>query len=697
MFKWNIRNQILSIGLASFVVLTCAIVYFYNFSKDDAQSKSEYLISFANQQLAKEINNSFQNATNTFNDWVKTDIFGISIEFNTTAELATEFDKHLANSPNFLAIALIDNNGTVIEISKSKSLTGNHQSLRGNKLADFNLMNKITEKSAIFLKSSVLDELKASKNSTYCFYYPAINSSGEKNGAVIAYLDWTYIDSFLKTTGNIFIDQGYEQASVHLINSKSNEIVSQYSNVGNTSSSFNNDVTQWSSKASGSGVYIADFEDGEHVIGYATIHPPQIGNNANDNQPIIASIVPEDNILAQLKKELFKIIIFGILGAIFVSLCCYFIAQRISIRISKIADIATTMATGDIECKIDFRANDETGKLANAFTGLSEYLQDMANFADRIAHNDLTLDIHPKSEKDLLGNAFQEMSSNLSAIVANLSDSANQLVSSVTEISTSSEQMSAGADNQAVQVTEISTAIEEMSATIIESANNANEASNVSSNSNKNAIDGGQIVSSTINCMQAISDVVKKTSDSIGKLAKSAEQIGKIISVIDDIADQTNLLALNAAIEAARAGEQGRGFAVVADEVRKLAERTGKATSEITQMIKGVQDETSEAVSAMDEGIVKVEEGRVQTDQAGNALSEIVNMSQQIMGMIQQIAQASNEQSAAADEISKNIDHISNVTKETALGAQQSAKAAENLNVQADGISKIVSKFKVNS
>ena len=196
--------------------------------------------------------------------------------------------------------------------------------------------------------------------------------------------------------------------------------------------------------------------------------------------------------------------------------------------------------------------------------------------------------------------------------------------------------------------------------------------------------------------MQKIADVVRESGESIGKLSKSADQIGEIISVIDDIADQTNLLALNAAIEAARAGEQGRGFAVVADEVRKLAERTGKATTEISGMIKSIQNETAEAVKGMEAGTTEVEQGRELADKAGNSLNEIVNMSQRVMDMIQQIATATEEQSSAAEEISKNIEHISTVTEENAKGAEQSAAAAEQLNRQAEGLKQIVSEYKVN-
>ena len=170
---------------------------------------------------------------------------------------------------------------------------------------------------------------------------------------------------------------------------------------------------------------------------------------------------------------------------------------------------------------------------------------------------------------------------------------------------------------------------------------------------------GGKVVGETIEGMKRIADVVNKSAETVKELGKSSDQIGEIIGVIDDIADQTNLLALNAAIEAARAGEQGRGFAVVADEVRKLAERTTKATKEIAGMIKKIQSDTTGAVQSMEAGH---EGGRARdrlADKAGTSLTEIVGVSQKVTDMVTQIAAASEEQSSASEQISKNVEAIS--------------------------------------
>ncbi len=376
-------------------------------------------------------------------------------------------------------------------------------------------------------------------------------------------------------------------------------------------------------------------------------------------------------------------------------LIALFLQKIISKPLVALASAADAIAVGDIDQKTEHVSKDEIGQLYDSFRRLTQYIRELASAAERVARNDLTVEIVPKSPKDILSSAFKTMVFNLRGILFQLREQSQTMVAAATEITAAAEQMSKGAREQANRITDVSSAMEEISATVLESASNASSASDVSKDASSTATNGGQLVTQTIQEMEKIEREVRQSAETIGKLAKSSEQIGHIVGVINDIADQTNLLALNAAIEAARAGEAGRGFAVVADEVRKLADRTAKATSEIAQMVKGIQEETGLAVRSMNSGIDQVHKGRELADKAGSSLNEILTTTQRVASIIHQIALATEQQSTATEEVSKSVEHISVVTRETATGAEESARTAEQLNHQAEALERMVSQFKV--
>lgn len=216
-----------------------------------------------------------------------------------------------------------------------------------------------------------------------------------------------------------------------------------------------------------------------------------------------------------------------------------------------------------------------------------------------------------------------------------------------------------------------------------------------SNRSSASANIGASIVKETIQGMGKIAEKVKGTAFTVESLGARSEQIGEIVGTIEDIADQTNLLAFNAAIEAARAGEQGRGFAVVADEVRALAERTTKSTKEISSMIKAIQTETKAAVRAMEDGVLEVEKGAELSQRSGHALDEILSEINEVTMQINQIATASEEQTATTSEITSNIHQVTDVVHQTANGAEETSAAAARLYEQAVQLQRLVNRFKV--
>jgi methyl-accepting chemotaxis protein len=324
--------------------------------------------------------------------------------------------------------------------------------------------------------------------------------------------------------------------------------------------------------------------------------------------------------------------------------------------------------------------------------------QPIHGIVEQMDNGDLNLQFNSTRHDEIgsLQRSFDQFIGSLRETLFQVSEASAAVASASAEISSSTEEMAAGGREQTSQAGEVAKSVDEMIKTIMDNSKNSATTAATARKAREAAEQGGKVVDDTIHSMQIIAKVVKQSSATVQELGRSSDQIGEIANVIDDIADQTNLLALNAAIEAARAGEQGRGFAVVADEVRKLAERTTKATKEIAVMIKKIQSETQGAVIAMNEGTDRVDEGIKQADKAGNSLREIVDIARQVTDSVNQIAAASEEQSSASEQINKNVDSISKVTAETAQSTQQIAQATEDLNRLTENLQRLVEKFKLS-
>ncbi len=333
---------------------------------------------------------------------------------------------------------------------------------------------------------------------------------------------------------------------------------------------------------------------------------------------------------------------------------------------------------------------------------ISKNLSPIAKITEMIneiakGEGDLTkhLDIRSDDEIGELAKGFNEFIDKQHKMISDIKNSVEDLLVNMNSLNEKSFDIDETSRDQSDHINRVATAVEEMNSTVAEIANNADAVAQQADEALNKASEGNSIVQQTIGGMERISQAVEKASYRINSLGEKSAQIGEIISVIDDIADQTNLLALNAAIEAARAGEQGRGFAVVADEVRKLAERTSQATKEVAETIKTIQEETEYAVRAMEESKQEVDQGKELAASSGNALKEIDAAVSSVATMINQIANATREQSKATEEITQSIEEITVLANKVSDIATQSRHVVEKLTNLAGEIKSQVDRFKL--
>jgi methyl-accepting chemotaxis protein len=430
--------------------------------------------------------------------------------------------------------------------------------------------------------------------------------------------------------------------------------------------------------------------------------------------------------------------------------CGIFIRLVLSKPLALLVKTSEALAIGDVEQEIMVKSRDEIGTLAAANTRVVEYMKDMAKVANRVADGDLAMQAKPRSDKDEFGKAFAQMVAQQRDLIGKVkataasvaeaskqmaraaeqtaqatqqitatiqqvargaseqSTSLQQMAGSVDQLSRAIDQIAAGSQEQARAVDEATCVAEKVSEAIEVVSVNAQVGAQDWENTAESAIGGARKTHETVAGMDKIKKAMDLVSARVTDLGQRSGEIGKIVATIDDIAAQTNLLALNAAIEAARAGEQGRGFAVVADEVRKLAERSSLATKEIAELINGTQAGVREAVTAMEHGIREVDGGYKLATDAGQALDDILarsqNVKKQVAGIsaaaqtlkdlsremvatIQKINKTAEENSAVTEEMTASSRVVSRAVEATASVAEENSAASEEVSASVEEMS----------
>jgi aerotaxis receptor len=328
---------------------------------------------------------------------------------------------------------------------------------------------------------------------------------------------------------------------------------------------------------------------------------------------------------------------------------------------------------------------------------LKQGLLESRKAAESIAAGDLTRPLPPPSKDELgdLNAALSVMRNNLHELIASVREGIGSLNHSSVEVSAAAQSSLSVTHMQSEAASGMAAAMEELSVSIDQVSEHANDAHRVSQTSSTQATEGGRIIHSAATEMEHIATAVNNVGEKIRGLEKYSAEISGIVNVIREIADQTNLLALNAAIEAARAGEQGRGFAVVADEVRKLAERTATSTKEISNMISKIQDGTKEAVTEMEIGVKRVSDGVGLARQAGISVSSISEAAQQAAHAVDDINHAIKEQSLAARDIAQRIEKIAQGTEQNNVASTQTAASAKQMAELSKQLDELASRFRI--
>ncbi|MFW5499226.1 MULTISPECIES: methyl-accepting chemotaxis protein [unclassified Maridesulfovibrio] len=374
------------------------------------------------------------------------------------------------------------------------------------------------------------------------------------------------------------------------------------------------------------------------------------------------------------------------------------LSTRIATAVQESAEAATKITEGNFDIALQAKGNDEVTLLQKALNSMASTLRD--NITEITAKTKDAEEKAAQAEKataraeEAMRQAERAKQEGMSHAASELEGIVGQVASSSTQLAAQIDNSKSGAETQRVRSSETATAMEEMNASVLEVASNAGLAAEMAEKAHQEGAKSGRVVNEVVNSTKKLNQETIMLREELDNLGQQADSIGHIMSVITDIADQTNLLALNAAIEAARAGEAGRGFAVVADEVRKLAEKTVSATNEVGEAINAIQNGTASSISRMEETSKVVESSTELAGQAGEAIDGIVEMINSTNEMVQAIATASEEQSAASEQINRSVAEVDEIAVENVTFMDQASEAMRSLSEMTESLNRVISELK---
>ncbi|WP_324767296.1 methyl-accepting chemotaxis protein [Pokkaliibacter plantistimulans] len=382
--------------------------------------------------------------------------------------------------------------------------------------------------------------------------------------------------------------------------------------------------------------------------------------------------------VTELRNE---IIGFFVLVLLIIALVIAVTSRSIARPLEHLTGWARQIASGELVSEVrSERRDDEVGRLADAFQQMSGYLRSLAQSSERIARGDLTLDVAPQSERDVLGNAFARMVANLRELLQELQEGIGVLATASQEILASTAQVASGAQQTAIAITEITTTVEEVRQTANTATQKARHVSDSAQRTLQVSKDGKVAIDATMEGMSQIREQMHSVAQSIVRLSEQAQAIGEVVATVNELAEQSNLLGVNASIEATRSGEQGRGFSVVAQEVKNLAVQSKQATGQVRTILNDVQKALNQAVLQAEQSSKAVDSGHRQAQSGAVAINTLAYSIEESSGAALQIAASSQQQMVGMDQMVVAMESIKQASQENVEGTKQTESAARNLH-----------------
>jgi methyl-accepting chemotaxis protein len=372
-----------------------------------------------------------------------------------------------------------------------------------------------------------------------------------------------------------------------------------------------------------------------------------------------------------------------------------YLARNIARAATQVAAAARGLAQGDLDQHIEVRTNDELGDMAEALRAMIAYLRQRASVIGQVAQGNLRVAVAPQSERDVLGTALTTMVTNLRGILQEIHEASTVLAASAAEIVTATTQVAAGATETATAVSQTTTTVEEVKQTAILASEKARQVAAHAQHAAQVSQTGTRSVDEAMGGMERIRDQMEQIAESIVRLSEQGQAIGAIIASVNDLAEQSNLLAVNAAIEAAKAGEAGRGFGVVAGEVKNLAEQSKQATAQVRSILNDIQRATSTAVQTTEQGSKAVEAGTAQSGEAGEAIRVLAESIDDATNAATQIAASSQQQLIGMDQVASAMENIKQASTQNVASTRQVESAAQRLHELGQKLRRVVAQYQV--